>query len=76
MPGIENLILVKKSKLDGFLEFETLTLVPIDKNLIDFAMLNEDEVNWLDNYHKKIYNETKNNLEDKYCNFLKKFLTN
>ncbi|MDB2550271.1 M24 family metallopeptidase [Rickettsiales bacterium] len=52
---IENLILVKKSKMDGFLEFETITQAPIDLNLINFDLLESKERDWLDNYHQKLY---------------------
>ena len=61
---IENLILVKKSQNNGFLEFETITLVPIDLNLVDFDLLNDAEKNWLKNYHQRI-----GDLEEKYKDF-------
>ncbi len=51
---IENLMLVKELN-NGYLAFETLTLVPIDKRLILPEMLNLDEQQWLDEYHKKVY---------------------
>ena len=51
---IENLIYVKKSKKKNY--FENLTMAPIDKELIDFKILNENEKNWLNNYHKKVFN--------------------
>jgi Xaa-Pro aminopeptidase len=31
-------------------------MAPIDKELIDFKILNENEKNWLNNYHKKVFN--------------------
>ena len=34
--------------------FETLTLAPIDRRLIDAAMLNRDELAWLDAYHTRV----------------------
>jgi Xaa-Pro aminopeptidase len=34
-----------------FLEFETLTLCPIDTRCIDRALLRDDEVRWLNDYH-------------------------
>ena len=37
--GSRNLILVVKSKISGFLEFETLTLYPYEIDLIDKHML-------------------------------------
>ena len=35
--------------------FENLTMVPIDKNLIDENLLNENEKKWLNNYHNKVF---------------------
>lgn len=53
---IENLMLVKKDKKNqGYLCFETMSLVPIDKKLIIFDLLSYDEKKWLNLYHKKIY---------------------
>jgi len=34
--------------------FETLTLVPIDRHLIEVALLNADEASWLDAYHARV----------------------
>ncbi|HEY0917887.1 aminopeptidase P family protein [Devosia sp.] len=52
----ENLILVVESAIGdgGFLEFETLTLVPIDRRLIDETMLTQPERDWLNAYHARI----------------------
>ncbi|MGZ3172672.1 MAG: M24 family metallopeptidase C-terminal domain-containing protein, partial [Croceibacterium sp.] len=36
------------------LGFETLTLVPIDKTLVDRDMLSEAEVEWWNAYHAKV----------------------
>ena len=52
---IENLVLVKKSKTKNFLEFETLTMFPYEKNLIDKEMLNTQQKQWINNYHQSIY---------------------
>jgi Xaa-Pro aminopeptidase len=54
---IENLVLVQPA--DGSAEremlgFETLTLAPIDRNLIDPSLLDEDEIAWLDAYHARV----------------------
>jgi Xaa-Pro aminopeptidase len=49
---LENLILVTKSTHEGFLEFDTLTLVPFDDALIDFSLLNANEKAWLERYHQ------------------------
>ena len=54
---IENLIYVKKKRLENF--FENLTLVPIDKELIDKSILNINEINWINKYHKRVFNNLK-----------------
>lgn len=55
---IENLITVVESKgFDGFLEFETLTLAPIDRRLIALELLTAEERAWLDRYHQRVWTE-------------------
>ncbi len=57
---IENLVLnVAASTPEGstfgeFLEFETLTLCPIDTRCIDRSLMREDEVLWLNRYHAMV----------------------
>ncbi|MCB9948918.1 MAG: aminopeptidase P family protein [Rhodospirillaceae bacterium] len=56
---IENLIAVRDAKaLAGgradFLEFEVLTLAPIDRRLIVTEMLTETERRWVDAYHARV----------------------
>ncbi len=57
---IENLVLnVPATTAEGqtfgeFLEFETLTLCPIDTRCIDRTLLRADEVAWLDGYHATV----------------------
>jgi Xaa-Pro aminopeptidase len=52
---IENLILVQKADEAGkFLHFETLTLAPIDRNLIDVSLLSDAELTWLNAYHARV----------------------
>ena len=54
---IENLIYVKKNKNKTC--FENLTMAPIDKELIDEKILNKNERNWLNGYHKKVFHSLK-----------------
>lgn len=55
---IENLIHVIKSEtFENYLEFETLTLAPIDKRLIDTNLLTDAETEWLNAYHARVFNE-------------------
>ncbi len=55
---IENLILTEKRRIEGaegrYLGFETLTFVPLDRTLIDIALLTRAEVAWVDGYHAKV----------------------
>jgi len=51
---IENLVYVKKIKKR--LKFEDLTLVPIDKTLIEKKLLTSFEKNWLNKYHQRVFN--------------------
>ena len=50
---IENLISVRRNK--SKLRFETLTLAPIDKDLIDKKSLKQNEINWINEYHKIVF---------------------
>ena len=50
---IENLVYTKKRK--NKLIFENLTLAPIEKDLINFKLLNNKEKKYLNEYHKKVY---------------------
>ena len=55
---IENLILVKNTELEvenSFLEFETLTFVPIDRRLISMNLLDAHELEWINNYHNQCW---------------------
>ncbi|WP_338719961.1 aminopeptidase P family protein [Devosia sp. XK-2] len=55
---IENLVTVREATgYPGFLEFETLTLAPIDTRLIALDLMTEAERNWLNAYHARIWNE-------------------
>ncbi|MGY6637503.1 MAG: aminopeptidase P family protein [Erythrobacter sp.] len=55
---IENLVLVEERAIAGaegrYLGFETLTFVPIDRTLIEPALLTPDEIAWLDAYHARV----------------------
>ncbi len=54
---IENLIIVRKKKLGIF--FKNLTLVPIDKSLINKKLLKKDEIKWLNDYHRNVLRNLK-----------------
>lgn len=55
---IENLVITKECKEHpNFLEFHSLTAVPIDIKNIDFAMLTITEKNWITSYHQTVINK-------------------
>lgn len=58
---IENLIVVQTAPALGdkrnMLEFETLTWTPIDRNLINTALLTQDEIQWLNSYHADTFDK-------------------
>ena len=63
---IENLMIAmpyKTTAFGDFLQFETLTLCPIDTAPIDVEMLIEDEIQWLDNYHKMVFHRLSPHLD-------------
>jgi Xaa-Pro aminopeptidase len=66
---IENLVLVTEaSEIEGgeqpMMGFETLTLAPIDRNLIEVKLLNEKEIAWINNYHARVYEKIAPTLKD------------
>ena len=69
---LENLYYISKTFEDDLfndnidnneLKFNVLTLVPFDKNLINFDFLDKDEKEWLSNYNNLILLELKKYLE-------------
>ena len=69
---IENLVLVKKSLVNNFFEFETLSLFPYELKLISFNLLNKTQKNWICEYHNKVYSKVSNFLDKKHREWLKK----
>lgn len=66
---IENLVTVSEAEdVDGgdgpMLGFETLTLAPIDRDLIVVSMLTDQERDWLNAYHKRVYDDIAPALDD------------
>jgi Xaa-Pro aminopeptidase len=64
---IENLILSKELQDQGtgrYLEFETLTLFPIDLELVDEDLLDQKEKDWLNGYHAEVFSRLSPYLEE------------
>jgi Xaa-Pro aminopeptidase len=54
---IENLLLCREditTEFGSFLAFDSLTLAPYDRSLIDTALLCENEIRWIDAYHSEV----------------------
>ncbi len=74
---IENLLLIHEAKaIDGgerpMLGFETLTLCPIERRLIDTKLLTRDELHWLDTYHARVLKEVGDHLSGDELTWLRK----
>lgn len=70
----ENLILTVKADSTAFgefLKFETLTLCPIDLNAIDKSLLNYEEINWMNQYHKQVFDKLSPQLNSELKEWLK-----
>ena len=71
---IENLILVtttEGNQPNDFYCFETLSLCHIEKNLINKSMLTKKEIDWLNGYHKKVYQLLSEHLSPEEKSWLK-----
>ena len=71
---IENTLVVEKYKeteFGEFLKFDSLTLCPIDTTPIDKSMLLQEEIDWLNDYHARVYRELAPHLNDEEKVWLK-----
>ena len=69
---IENLVYVKKNKNKIF--FENLTLVPIEKDLINYSLLNSKEKKYLFKYHLDVYSKISKFLNQSERRWLASFI--
>lgn len=68
---IENLQMVKNAAHQGFLCFESLTLVPYDDSLIERTLLTRPELNWLKSYYHAICDKVSPWMDDTEKDWLK-----
>src|ERR1700677_3214471 len=65
---IENLELVIGAEVAGAEKpvnaFETLTLAPIDRRLIDLSMLTGDELSWVNEYNERVRHAVRSHVHD------------
>ncbi|MCD4650337.1 MAG: aminopeptidase P family protein [Candidatus Cloacimonetes bacterium] len=70
---IENLIVVRKpetTEFGEFLSFETLTMCPYESVLIDTNLLNNVEIEWINAYHREVFEKVSPLLEEADKNWL------
>ena len=70
---IENTLLIvpyKETEFGKFLQFESLTLCPIDKAPILVDMLLPEEIDWLNDYHKMVFDTLSPHLSDDEISWL------
>ena len=70
----ENMIMCVKDECNEygqFLRFETLTMVPFDRKLIDKTYLDEKTLNVLNTYHERVYETLKPYLNEEEERFLR-----
>lgn len=71
---IENTLIVKdfiETEFGKFLQFESLTLCPIDLDCADLDMLTAEEKQWLNDYHEMVYEKLSPLLNDEEKEWLK-----
>ena len=64
---IENLLLIqpyKETDFGCFLQFETLTLCPVDKAPIIISLLTPEEISWLNDYHETVWQKISPYLDE------------
>ena len=72
---IENLVVNQAKKFTDstygeFLEFETLTLCPINQSCIALELMTESEITWLNEYHQTVRERLAPHLQGKVLNWL------
>lgn len=71
---IENTLLIKDyqtTEFGKFLQMESLTLCPIDLTPVDFSMLQPEEIEWLDTYHRDVFEKLSPYLEGEDLKWLR-----
>lgn len=73
---IENLIVVEERPIPGgdrtIYGFETITLCPYDRTLIDLSLLDEGEIAWINAYHARVWSELAPLVEGEVRDWLEK----
>ena len=69
---IENIVVTLKGDHDGYLKHESVTLFPIDRKMMQLDLLTQGEIDWLNHYHQRTYDEVSPYLDPTEQKWLKK----
>ena len=72
----ENVVGVVKgddTEYGQMMKFENFTLVPIDVNCLDIAMLTDHEIKWLNDYHAKVWEKVSPLVSERAKNWLYRY---
>lgn len=67
---IENVLIVTEAKTEhnfggtGYLTFENITMVPIQKKLIEVGLLDDEEIKYLNDYHQQVWTKVSPLVQD------------
>ena len=70
----ENTLLIvpyKETEFGKFLQFESLTLCPIDKAPILIEMMTQEEIQWLNDYHRRVFDTLSPHLSAEETDWLR-----
>ena len=70
----ENTLLIvpyKETEFGQFLQFESLTLCPIDKSPIVREMMLQEEIDWLNQYHQRVFDTLSPHLSPEEVDWLR-----
>ena len=71
---IENILAVRediKTEFGQFFSFEVLTICPFERKLVEKALLTEDELAMVNSYHRWVYEELKDLVDEEAKAYLK-----
>ena len=55
----------------SWLQFDPLTMIPFDRQLIDSQLLQAIELQWLQDYHQRVWDEISGYLDGRNLEWLK-----
>lgn len=68
---LENIVYVKESETEDFLELETLLYLPLDTRPVIKEMLDQFEIDWLNSYNNESLRRLSSELQGDELNYLK-----